>query len=124
LGHSRQICESKFINLKLREEKLGKNSTAPIIINPIVNETSSTSNLNTNNISKQSIPQFRTFRPFNNNDMKGELGCAIEYQSNRRISLRDVWFRMNNQKLGSDPNGTIQQRWGFCQQPNTSCPKY
>lgn len=49
---------------------------------------------------------------------------AIEYRSGRKMALYDFVTAMLNGKVSSNPNDTLEARWGLAESNAKNCPKY
>lgn len=51
--------------------------------------------------------------------------CHVEHRPNQDLSVRRIWLNVLRGKIVSDPNATIDQRWGLGSKPFTpQCPVY
>ncbi|EQC47970.1 hypothetical protein [Bacteriovorax sp. Seq25_V] len=50
--------------------------------------------------------------------------CSVNYSSSSKISLKELWRRINNGLLSSHPNDTVELRWGEKTGPKTSCKRW
>ena len=50
--------------------------------------------------------------------------CSINYSQSSRISLKELWKRINNGLISSHPNDNLEVRWGEKSNSKTSCKRW